>query len=62
MENFVLKPRFFRSIDFGSTGGSRSGTVQTLLSVYKALGKASKILTNSNKIILKQVEQLKKEK
>ncbi|VUZ51097.1 unnamed protein product, partial [Hymenolepis diminuta] len=50
------------STDFGSTGGSRSGTVQTLLSVYKALGKASKILADSNKVILKQVEQLKKEK
>nr|CDS26735.1 serine rich repeat protein [Hymenolepis microstoma] len=47
------------SKDLGSTCASRDGTVMTLLSVYKALGKASKILADSNEIIRKQVEELK---
>ncbi|KAM7541102.1 hypothetical protein Aperf_G00000030631 [Anoplocephala perfoliata] len=46
----------------GSPNGTREMTMEALLSVHKALGKASKILANSDKLILKQVKQLKSEK
>ncbi|CDS40557.1 expressed protein [Echinococcus multilocularis] len=49
------------SKDAKFTINSRKKTVKALVSVYKALGKASKLLSSSNETIMKQIELLNSE-